>query len=231
MSEADVRPLIVAIDGPAGAGKSTVSKTLALRLNYTLVDTGAIYRCVALAVLRRGISFDDAKGLEELVAKIRIQFRIDEEKNHVFLDDENVSELIRSAEISTAASQVSAQRVVRENLLGLQRRLALSAKTGAILEGRDIGTVVFPDADVKVFLFADPQVRAKRRFEERFARGKTDSVGEVLKEQNQRDEEDSNRALAPLKAAPDALRLDSTHMALSDVVNAIENVVLQKLHR
>jgi cytidylate kinase len=219
------RPLIVAIDGPAGAGKSTVSKTLALRLGFTLVDTGAIYRCVALGAQRSAIAFDDDAGLGRLLASLRIGFTMVEEVNHVLLDGEDVSDAIRTPEISLAASRVSGRSVVRDALLDLQRRLALQAERGAILEGRDIGTVVFPDADVKVFLFADPTVRATRRYEELFQKGVERPVDDVLREQNTRDREDSQREVAPLKAAADAVHIDSTHLPLSEVVRQIEALV------
>lgn len=222
------RPLIVAIDGPAGAGKSSVSKILALRLGFTLVDTGAIYRCVALKAGRSGVAFDDLRALQTLLDAIEVSFRMDEEKNHVFLDGEDVSEAIRTSEISLAASRVSGQPVVRNALLGLQRRLALAAEHGAILEGRDIGTVVFPDADLKIFLFADPSIRATRRYEELFQRGHEKPVGEVLADQNKRDKEDSEREVAPLKPAEDAVKIDSTHLPLSEVVHQIETLVSSK---
>lgn len=219
------RPVIVAIDGPAGAGKSTVSKILALRLGFTLVDTGAIYRCVALKARRAGVAFDDQAGLKRLLDGLEVRFKMDEESNRVLLDGEDVSVAIRTPENSLAASQVSSRPVVRDGLLDLQRRLALAAEKGAILEGRDIGTVVFPDADVKVFLFADPKVRATRRFEELFQKGHEKPVGEVLAEQNKRDKEDSEREVAPLKPADDAVQLDSTALPLSDVVHRIEALV------
>lgn len=219
------RPVIVAIDGPAGAGKSTVSKILAVRLGFTLVDTGAIYRCVALKARRAGVAFDDEAGLGRLLAGLEVRFQMDEDKNRVFLDGVEVSEAIRTPENSLAASQVSSRPVVRDGLLELQRRLALAAERGAILEGRDIGTVVFPDADVKVFLFADPEIRAKRRFEELFQKGHEKPVAEVLAEQNRRDKEDSEREVAPLKPAADAVRLDSTALPLSEVVARIEALV------
>ncbi|MCA2979390.1 MAG: (d)CMP kinase [Myxococcaceae bacterium] len=220
------RPLIVAIDGPAGAGKSTVSKILARRLDFTLVDTGAIYRCVALKARRQGVALDDDAGLERLLDSLDVSFHVEEEMNHVFLEGEDVSEAIRTPENSLAASQVSSRPVVRERLLGLQRRLALHAERGAILEGRDIGTVVFPDADVKVFLFANPEIRARRRYEELFQKGHEKPIGEVLSEQNRRDREDSEREVAPLKPAPDAAQLDSTGLPLSEVVQRIEDLVL-----
>lgn len=219
------RPVIVAIDGPAGAGKSTVSKILALRLGFTLVDTGAIYRAVALKARRAGVAFDDDAGLKRLLDGLEVRFKMDEEVNRVFLDGEDVSSAIRLPENSLAASQVSSRPVVRDGLLELQRRLALAAEKGAILEGRDIGTVVFPDADVKVFLFADPTVRAKRRYEELFQKGHEKPVGEVLAEQNKRDKEDSEREVAPLKPAADAVQLDSTALPLSEVVHRIEALV------
>jgi len=225
-----MRPLIVAIDGPAGAGKSTVSKILARRLHFVLVDTGAIYRCVALKARREGIALHDDAALEPLLGSLNIDFRLDGEGevNHVLLDGEDVSDAIRTPENSMAASQVSSRPVVRSGLLELQRRLALSAKTGAILEGRDIGTVVFPDADVKVFLHADPTIRARRRFEELFQKGTEKPIGEVLTEQNKRDAEDSNRDVAPLKVASDAVSIDSTELPLSDVVQQIELLVRRK---
>ena len=219
------RPLIVAIDGPAGAGKSSVSKILALRLGFTLVDTGAIYRCVALKARRSGVALDDVAGLGTLLASVLVTFKMKEDKNHVFLDGEDVSEAIRTSENSLAASQVSAQPVVRNALLDLQRRLALVAEQGAILEGRDIGTVVFPDADLKIFLFADPKIRATRRYEELFQKGAEKPVDQVLADQNKRDKEDSERDVAPLKAADDAVKIDSTLLPLSEVVHQIEGLV------
>jgi cytidylate kinase len=219
------RPLIVAIDGPAGAGKSTVSKILARRLDFTLVDTGAIYRCVALKARRQGLALDDDAGLEKLLESVDVTFHVEGEVNHVFLEGEDVSEAIRTPENSLAASQVSSRPVVRAHLLDLQRRLALHAQHGAILEGRDIGTVVFPDADVKVFLFANPEIRARRRYEELFEKGHEKPIEQVLTEQNRRDREDSEREVAPLKPAADAVQLDSTGLPLSEVVQRIEDLV------
>ncbi|RKG74460.1 (d)CMP kinase [Corallococcus terminator] len=219
------RPFIVAIDGPAGAGKSSVSKLLARRLGFALVDTGAIYRCVALMASREGIAFDDDAKLGELLGRVRIHFQVVGEENHVILGGEDVSGEIRTPAISMGASQVSGRPVVRAGLLALQRRLALETEAGAILEGRDIGTVVFPDADAKFFLAADPEVRARRRFEELFQKGVDSSLEAVLTDQTQRDTADSARTVAPLKAADDAVHVDSSSMPLSDVVRTLEQEI------
>jgi cytidylate kinase len=225
------QPLIVAIDGPAGAGKSTVSKILARRLGFALVDTGAIYRCVALAAQQRKIRFDDDERLGALLDALTISFKVEGENNHVFLDGHDVSEAIRTPDISIAASQVSARPVVRDGLLELQRRLAGAAKIGAILEGRDIGTVVFPHADLKFFLHADPDVRGRRRYEELFQKGVDKSLKSVLEEQQRRDKEDTERAAAPLKAAEDAVVIDSSSMPLSEVVRQLEETVRAALQK
>jgi cytidylate kinase len=223
------RPFIVAIDGPAGAGKSTVSKILARRLGFALVDTGAIYRCVALAASRQGVAFDDDAGLGRLLEQIAIRFEVVGEENRVYLGSDEVTSQIRTPEISMGASAVSSRKVVRDGLLSLQRRLALAAPKGAILEGRDIGTVVFPDADAKFFLVADESIRARRRFEELFQKGVDRSLEDVAQEQTKRDKDDSSREVAPLKAAEDAVRLDSTNMPISEVVQSIERAVRARL--
>src|SRR5215468_9311417 len=204
-----MRPLIVAIDGPSGAGKSTVSKLLARRLGLSFVDTGALYRTVALSARRQGIATDD--------------------DNRVYLDGEDVSAEIRTPEISLLASAVSARPVVREGLLGLQRRLALESPVGAVLEGRDIGTVVFPDADLKFFLEASPEVRARRRYEELFQKGGESSLDAVLADQTKRDRDDASRAVAPLKAAEDAVRVDTSGVPLSEVVQRLERLIRERL--
>jgi len=224
-----MRPLIVAIDGPAGAGKSTVSKLLARRLGLSFVDSGALYRTVALSARRQGIATDDDQALAALVGRIRIFFKATVDENRVYLDGEDVSAEIRTPEISLLASAVSARPVVRAGLLGLQRRLALEAPVGAVLEGRDIGTVVFPDADLKFFLEASPDVRARRRYEELFQKGTESTLDAVLADQTQRDRNDASRAVAPLKPADDAVWVDSSGLPLSEVVQQLERVIRERL--
>ncbi len=223
------RPFIVAIDGPAGAGKSTVSRLLARRLGFALVDTGAIYRCVALQATREGIALDDDARLGTLLGRIHVAFRMVDGENRVFLDGSDVSTEIRAPAMSLAASAVSSRPVVRAGLLQLQRRLALEALDGAILEGRDIGTVVFPDADAKFFLEASPGVRARRRFEELFQRGTESTLDAVLTEQNKRDHDDASRAVSPLRPAEDAERVDSSALPLSEVVRALEATIRARM--
>ena len=224
-----MRPFIVAIDGPAGAGKSSVSKLLARRLGFTFVDTGAIYRAVALSARRQGIGYEQDEALAGLLGRIQIGFQGAGDENRVLLDGEDVSAAIRTPEISLGASAVSARKVVREGLLQLQRRLALAAPVGAVLEGRDIGTVVFPDADLKFFLLAKPEVRARRRYEELFQKGTESSLDEVLADQTKRDHDDASRAIAPLKPAEDAVQVDSSELPLSEVVRRLERVIRQRM--
>jgi cytidylate kinase len=206
---------IVAIDGPAGAGKSTVARQLARRLGFSMIDTGAIYRAVALAARRSGVAWDDDEGLRKLLDRgLKLAFRDD----RVILDGHDVTEAIRTPEISRGSSVVSARPVVREKLLGLQRDLGLSAPRGAVLEGRDIGTVVFPDAQVKFFLTASDEARAQRRWTELSEKGLSLTLQDVLADQRRRDKDDTERAIAPLKAAADAIRIDTTGIDLDAVV-------------
>ncbi len=212
---AGVTAPIVAIDGPAGAGKSTVARKLASRLGFTIIDTGAIYRSVALAALRAGIAWDDDEGLARLLdAGLGISL----EGDRVLLHGEDVSEAIRTPEMSRGASVVSARPVVRQKLLQLQRDLGAQAPRGAVLEGRDIGTVVFPDADVKFFLTASDEARASRRHAELVGKGVPVPLTEVLSDQRRRDKDDTERTLAPLRRAPDAVVVDTTGLDLDQVV-------------
>jgi CMP/dCMP kinase len=223
------RPFIVAIDGPAGAGKSTVSRILARRLGFTLVDTGAIYRSAALAAESEGVSFDDETRLIDLTDRMRLSFRMTGDENRVLLGGRDVSTDIRTPEISMAASRISAKPIVRRALLPLQRRLALEAERGAVLEGRAIGTVVFPDAEAKFFLEASPEVRARRRYEELFQKGVERSMADVLADQARRDRDDSLRQIAPLRPAEDAIVLDSSLLPVSEVVQTMERVVRERM--
>ena len=219
------RPFIVAIDGPAGAGKSTASRVLARRLGFTLVDTGAIYRCAALAALDANVDVGEEPQLRASLERMQVEFRFAGDENRVYLDGRDVSERIRSPEVSMAASRLSAEPAVRQVLLPLQRRFALQAERGSVLEGRDIGTVVFPDADVKFFLDASPEVRARRRYEELFQQGIDRSFDDVLADQAKRDRDDSTRKMAPLRPAADALVVDSSSLAVSEVVGRMEQVI------
>ena len=225
------RPFIVAIDGPAGAGKSTAARRLAARLGFSMVDTGAIYRAVALAAAREEIAFDDDVRLAALLPGLRIRFEVAEGGGQrVLLDGVDVSAEIRTPAMSLGASAVSARPVVRDALLDLQRRLATAeGNRGAVLEGRDIGTVVFPDADLKFFLTAAPEVRARRRHDELQAKGQLVPLAQVLAEQEKRDFDDTQRAVAPLRAAADALLVDTSGLTLDGVVDALADAVRARL--
>ena len=217
---------IVAIDGPAGAGKSTVARQLARRLGFTIIDTGAIYRSVALAAQRAGIAWEDDTGLSRLLdAGLGLTFQ----GERVLLRGEDVTEAIRTPEISRGASVVSARPVVRQKLLQLQRDLGRAAPRGAVLEGRDIGTVVFPDADVKFFLTASDEARAQRRHAELNEKGLSVPLPEVLSDQRRRDKDDTERAIAPLRAAADAVVVDTTGFDLEQVVERCFREASQRL--
>ena len=223
-------PPIVAIDGPAGAGKSTVARELARRLGFTIVDTGAIYRAVALAARRANIGWEDDGALSQLLDEgLGIAFAPGPDTQRVLLRGEDVTEAIRTPEISRGASVVSARPVVRKKLLGLQRQLGRAAGQGAVLEGRDIGTVVFPDADVKFFLTASDEARAARRHAELQDRGLSVPLEEVLADQRRRDKDDSERAIAPLKPAPNAIVVDTTGMDLGEAVERTHRMARERL--
>jgi cytidylate kinase len=218
---------VVAIDGPAGAGKSTASKALAARLGFFLLDTGAIYRCVALASRRGGTPWDDEEKLGAIARALPIAFVAREGGQAVLLGGEDVSSAIRTPEISDGASRVSSLPAVRAALLQLQRDLA--ARGGCVVEGRDIGTVVLPWAPVKFFLTASPEERARRRHEELLARGQKSDLAKTLAEIIERDHRDSTRDVAPLKAAADALTIDTSPLTLEEVVARMESVTRERL--
>jgi cytidylate kinase len=217
------RPLIVAIDGPAGAGKSVTARELALRLGVPYLDTGAMYRAVALAARRAGVAVPlDDEGQARVVAlarQVRIEFLADPRAQRVILDGEDVTDDVRTPEVSRLASVISAVPGVRRELVRLQRELA--ARDGGVVEGRDIGTVVFPDATLKVFLTATPEVRALRRLDELRGRGIDASYEEVLADQRERDQRDSTRADSPLRPAEGAIVLDTSGLTVAQVVGEL----------
>ncbi|MDO4845854.1 MAG: (d)CMP kinase [Oscillospiraceae bacterium] len=218
----------VAIDGPAGAGKSTIAKRLAKELGYIYVDTGAIYRTVGYYIWICGIGGRDGDGVRRLLddVNVRIEYPGDG-LQHMFLNGKDITEDIRTPEISSYASQVSAHKCVRDFLLDTQRDLAKTHNV--IMDGRDIGTVVLPDADVKIFLTASPEVRARRRWDELREKGCKDSYEKVLADMKQRDLQDSTRAIAPLRQAEDAVLLDTSELDLEEAIAAAKAIVLGKL--
>jgi CMP/dCMP kinase len=220
------RGLIVAIDGPAGAGKSTAAKMLAARLGYALLDTGAIYRAMALRAHERGVAWEDGPGVAALADGIDIAFRLEGALNEVTLNGQDVTTAIRTPEISDGASRVSALPEVRAALLGLQRRIG--AAGGVVVEGRDIGTVVFPDAEAKFFLTANTDERARRRVAELTAAGKPVDAAQTKAEIVARDTRDSTRAAAPLRQAEDAIEIDSSTMGPDEVVARMAEIVAQR---
>ena len=208
--------LLITIDGPAGAGKTTVSRALADRLGYRYVDTGALYRGVALAAQTRGVNPENDDDLKRLCSDLDLTFVSKKEGSGLFLGGKNISDRIRTPEITMLASAVSARPVVREFLLDLQKDLG--RKKAAVFEGRDMGTVVFPDADVKFFLNASTRTRAQRRYEEQKSKN-SQTLDEVERDILQRDHNDSTRDVAPLKPATDAIIIDSTELNADEVVD------------
>jgi cytidylate kinase len=219
-----MKKLLITIDGPAGAGKTTVSRALAERLGYRYIDTGALYRGVAYEARRRNIDLQDDNELEDLCRQLQLSFVTNEKGLRLYCGKADITDQIRTPEISMMASAVSAKSVVRQYLLKVQRDIG--RQKAAVFEGRDMGTVVFPDADVKFFLNASPEIRALRRFQEG-----DDKLGQTLKEvQNdmrQRDANDSTRKLAPLRLADDAILIDSSELSIDRVVDLMLSYVEQ----
>jgi len=223
------RGIIVAIDGPAGAGKSTIARHLARHYGLLNLETGAMYRAFALKALRTGLPLDESSGLEKLAGETSILLQPGEDENRVLLDGEDVSGLIRNPTVTEAASRVSVFPRVRAWMVRAQQQLG--AKGGVVMEGRDIGTVVFPHAEVKIFLDAAPEVRGQRRYDQLGGQGSTATPPpeEIVRDLRMRDERDRNRADSPLKPAPDSVFLDSTSLTLDQVVSEAVKIVTDKL--
>ena len=209
--------MIISIDGPSGAGKSTLGKMLSKELGLLYLDTGAMYRSVAVAVLAAGISIEDHAGITEVARRSSIELRGDSDALRVYLDGEDVTERIREKGVGQTASQISTISGVRRSLVDRQRELGISAKNGAVLDGRDIGTVVFPNADIKFFLTADPEARARRRFREDESNGRATSYEDTVTEINKRDERDATREDSPLRIPENAVIIDTSEMELNEV--------------
>lgn len=218
----------IAIDGPAGAGKSTVAKGAAKKLGYIYVDTGALYRTIALACTRENIDLTNEESVKSVVSKISVRLGFENGVQKVYLLDEDVSEKIRTPEISMAASLVSKVPYVRSYLLDLQRDIAKN--NNILMDGRDIATVVLPDADVKIFLFASPECRADRRYKELVEKGEKVDYNDVLDDIVKRDYQDSHRDIAPLKPAEDSVMFDTSNLGLQESIDKLIEIVEEKLN-
>ena len=219
--------IAIAIDGPAGAGKSTISKAAAKKLGFIYIDTGALYRTVGLAASRAGVEPKEGKELDELLSGISVELTFNEKGEQVvLLDKEDVSGLIRTPEASMMASRISAVPAVRAFLLDLQRDMAKT--NNVIMDGRDIGTVILPDAEVKIFLTASPEARAKRRYDELIEKGMDVKYEDILQDVITRDYNDSHRDIAPLKQADDAVLADTTEVDLQGSIDLIISIIREK---
>lgn len=219
-----MKKMNIAIDGPASAGKSTIAKKVAEKLGYIYLDTGAMYRTLTYAALSNEVDLQDEEALHKLLQGIRITFSTAEnEMQRVFLNDEDVTESIRSDEVTQNVSLVSSFAKVREEMVARQKSIAQSG--GVVMDGRDIGTVVLPDAEVKIFMTATAEERALRRYKENVAKGMTTSLEELTEDMKRRDHLDSTRSVSPLKKAEDAIVLDSTHLEIDEVVKQILGII------
>lgn len=224
--------VIIALDGPAGSGKSTTARAVAQRLGFLYLDTGAMYRAVALAVLRAGEP-PTPDVLDALLPSLQLNVRHEGDEMRMLIGEEDVSEAIRQPRVGQVASRVGAHKAVRDKMLKEQRRIGrnFDKQGGVVLDGRDIGTVVFPKADLKIFMVADPMERARRRVADLAARGISAEVDEVLAEMMQRDQQDSERAIAPLRPADDAIELDTTAMSFEEQVAFVVKKARERSHR
>ena len=225
-----VRPngIIIAIDGPSGAGKSTLARLLAGRLGYMQIDTGAMYRAAALLIDRGGVDLSDASAVELFCRGIDIRLEMSHGRHTVIANGRDVTDLIRSPEMSLLTSRVAALAPVRDALMKSQRQMGNNG--GVVLEGRDIGTVVFPDAELKFYLSASAEERGRRRFEELTAKGERVTLEETVADVIKRDQQDSNRDLAPLRQADDAVSIDSSHLSIEEVLDMMVNIHNHTLH-
>lgn len=216
----------IAIDGPAGAGKSTIAKILAARLGILYLDTGAMYRAVGYKAIKSGVSVSDLAAVENMLKNTTVDVKVEDGVQHVYLDGEDVSGVIRTPEVSRAASDISALPPVRHAMVDLQRIIA--AKQDTVLDGRDVGTFVLPNAEHKFFLTASVEERAKRRYKELVARGEKCDFEKIRKDIETRDYNDSHRALAPLKKADDAVEVDTTFMTIEEVADKLATLISNK---
>ena len=219
-----MKKISIAIDGPAAAGKSTIAKMVAKKLNYTYIDTGAMYRCVAYATLKQGLAFEDEKAVSDLLKNMQIEMK---PEGTIYLNGEDVTSSIRQNEVSMGASIVSKYQAVREFLVEKQREMAQGG--GVILDGRDIGTVVLKDAELKIYQIASIECRALRRHKENIERGMASDLEAIKKEIAMRDEQDMNRQISPLKKADDAIEIDTSEMSLEEVVSRVMELVESKI--
>lgn len=216
----------IAIDGPAGAGKSTIAKQIAKEREIIYVDTGAMYRAMAVYFLDNGIDAGNERAVNDACGKVSVVIEYDNGVQQVFLNGENVTGRLRREEVGVLASKISVYAKVREKLVELQRNLAL--KSNVIMDGRDIGTCVLPDADLKIYLTASVEARAKRRFDELVQKGETPDFAAIAEDIKERDYRDMNRDISPLKQAEDAVLVDSSHMGIDEVVKTITDLFLEK---
>ena len=212
----------IAIDGPAGAGKSTIAKLVAKELGFLYVDTGAMYRSIALYFIENNVNLEEEQEIFDACSKINIEIKYEDGVQQVYLNDRNVSTLIRQEQVGNMASKAAAKKAVRDKLLSLQRDIA--AENDVIMDGRDIGTFVLPDAEIKIYLTASVKTRAKRRYDELVAKGENPDIEKIEADIEQRDYQDMNREIAPLKQAEDAVYLDTSDMNIEQVVAYICNL-------
>lgn len=218
--------MIVAIDGPAGTGKGTIASLISKRLGFTYIDTGAMYRCIALKMLNNNIQLNDMEKIQKLLDETKIEFMNFADKQHVFLDDEDVTEEIRTLRVNDIVSQVSAIVEIRKKLVEMQQKFG--EEQNVVMEGRDITTVVFPNADVKIYLTAEPEIRAKRRFDELMAKGVETTYEETLEKINARDKNDMNKPVGALMIAKDATVVDSSNLTIEEVYEKVHEIITDK---